>query len=67
MELVNLNEYRQRETAAVLRAVKAMAKDGEIQGVAMVYQLADGSERVVCTGAYRRRGLGQPRRLSAPG
>jgi hypothetical protein len=56
MHLIDLAEYRNRETATVLRGLEALAEDGELAGVATVYQFRDGSERIVCTGAYRRRG-----------
>lgn len=51
--VVQLVEYKSRETAQVLQALTDMARRGELVGVALCYRTKDHEEHSAFTGAYK--------------
>jgi hypothetical protein len=65
--VVQLVEYRSRETAQVLQALADKARRGEVVAVALCYRTSDQEEHVALTGAYKAspsRGVNAAMRLS---
>lgn len=53
MKVVSLFEYRVRETMTVLRYLIAMARDGEISGLALCFR-RNGRDEYAFTGEFKR-------------
>ena len=54
MQLINLEQYRQKEVVEALRALLKAAEAGDVQGIAYVVQVAPGDNRAGTAGVYRR-------------
>lgn len=54
MQLINLDEYRQKEVVEALRALLEAAEAGHIQGLAYVIKGPRGEHRAGIVGIYRR-------------
>lgn len=52
MNVVRLASYRSRATVEVLEALAAKARAGEIVGLALCYEAANGTEDALFTGRY---------------
>ncbi len=51
--VVQLVEYSNRDTVAMLRALEARAVRGEVIGLALCFRALGGAEQCVFTGPYR--------------
>lgn len=54
MQVVPISGYRARDTIAVLKILLEQAVKGELAGVALCVQYANGREELLLTDAYRR-------------
>jgi hypothetical protein len=55
MVVVDMREYRSRETVAVLTYLLDRARKGELDGVSLSARFPDGREEIAFTGSYRTR------------
>jgi hypothetical protein len=52
MNVVRLDQFRNRDTIEVLEALLRKAQLGQLRGIALCYRERDGSEEAVITGSY---------------
>jgi hypothetical protein len=54
MNVVDMREFRSRETVAVLAHLLDRARKGEVDGVSVCTRFGGGREEIAFTGCYRR-------------